>query len=181
MKDQDIQGNSNNQVFRGITVAELLFLLFIGLCFFLIYNQQRNQLKRESFDIQRTMSADLIQERLKRYILENDSFPTEEEFKSEEWRETNFNYSSSDENSYNIFKDPEDGSDIIYVPSPEGCGNSDLICFQATFGFVLSNQTSYLRVALKPGYESQALNEAINAEVNSAENTDIQSQEGLNN
>jgi competence protein ComGC len=144
--------------FRGLTVFELsLILLVIGSVFYWAFANKRS-LQNNIDDANRKARVIAAKESLKGYILQNDSFPSTEDFLDDKKRSDIFASLINDEGE-DALKDPKDKDTLLdYIAEPEGCApGTDNLCTRASIGLVLSNGDDFVRFAIKPGTELEQL------------------------
>jgi hypothetical protein len=152
--------------FRGLTIFELLIILIaIGAAIFWGVSTKKD-LRNQLNDSIRKGRVSAFNESLRSYVLENGSFPSEEQYYDEAKRKEIFSRFLLDEGE-NALQDPTDNSILIdYAPSPEGCApDTEILCESVSLGMYLTNGEDFTRFAVKPGKEAELLLEESNNDV----------------
>ncbi len=163
-KDSNSNQDHKTSSFRGLTIFELsLILIIVGGSLFWGLTQKA-QTRSKLYDQERKLKVGLLAENLKVYVRENESFPATDKFNDKSRRDIAFSQFLS-ENGAGVMQDPADANKLIsYTAEPENCAETtDNPCTKATLSLRLSDGTEYYRFAIKPGTESQYLEE-VNSE-----------------
>lgn len=160
--DQEVGSNTD---FRGLTIFEILVILSIILGSILWAFSFKGNLEKKNMDTERKARVSIFKEQLKTYVIENGSFPSDEQFKDEELRKTLFGPFLLDQGQ-NALNDPKDSDKLMfYLAEPEGCQpDTEKLCTRVSVGLKLSNGEQFIKSATKPGFEQQYLQESQNNE-----------------
>lgn len=156
--DQKVGSNTE---FRGLTIFEILVILSIILGSILWAFSFKGNLENKNLDTERKARVSTFKEQLKTYVVENGSFPSDEQFKDKELREALF-VSFLIDQGQDALNDPKDSDKLIsYSAEPEGCQpDTEKPCTKVSVGLKLSNGEQFIKFAVKPGFEQQYLLEA---------------------
>jgi hypothetical protein len=148
--------------FRGLTIFELTIILsVIGVAFFWALSL-KSSLQNKVYDAERKGRLIALKENLQTYFLQNNTFPSEEQFNDENTRKDILDrYIASNGEDY--LKDPKDNSKLIlYLPEPEGCKAEEAsICNKVSISLDLSNGEEFIQFVVAPGKELELLKETI--------------------
>lgn len=148
--------------FRGLTIFELLVIavIILGSVFWAL--SARSGMRNKTYDEVRRGRVSTLKENLRSYYLENNTYPTSEQFEDEKTRKKIFAFLLADQGK-DFLNDPKDNNILIsYVTEPEGCaGNEASPCQKVALSLKLSNGEEFIKFALEPGKELDAIEEAV--------------------
>ena len=151
----------SNADFRGLTIFEILAILSIILGSIFWALSFKGNLENKNLDTERKARVSTFKEQLKTYVIENGSFPSDEQFEDEQIRKALF-VSFLVDQGQDALNDPKDSDKLMsYSAEPEGClPDTEKPCTKVSVGFKLSNGDLFIKFAVKPGFEQQYLTEA---------------------
>jgi hypothetical protein len=149
-----------NAEFRGLTIFEILVIAAVMLGSLFWAYSFRGSLVNKNYDTERKARVSTFKEHLRSYALENGSFPADEQFQTEETRNSLFASYLVDQGQ-DALNDPKDTDKLMsYSAEPEGCQPfTESPCTKVSVGFKLSTGELFIKFAVKPGSEEQYLNQ----------------------